>query len=80
MIINLKLSGHFDLKAIRNFALVPQTWLVNPVIDQRTNGYCISMISKWKQMQNSKGVLSWTTKIKRKKAIGLQQKRAVTMS
>jgi hypothetical protein len=39
-----------------------------------------SMISKWKQMQNSKGVLSWTTKIKRKKAIGLQQKRAVTMS
>jgi hypothetical protein len=41
MVINLKLSGHFDLKAIRNFALVPQTWLVNALIDQRTNGYCI---------------------------------------
>jgi hypothetical protein len=41
MVITLKLSGMFDLKAKRNFALVPQTWLVNPVIDQRTNGYCI---------------------------------------
>jgi len=41
MVISLNLSGMFDLKAIRNFALVPQTWLVNPVIDQRTNGYCI---------------------------------------
>jgi hypothetical protein len=25
----------FDLKPMRNFPLVPQTWLVNPVIDQR---------------------------------------------
>ena len=39
-----------------------------------------SMISKWKQMQNNEEVLSWTTKIKRKKAISLQQNLAVTMS
>jgi hypothetical protein len=41
MVINLKLSGMFDLKAIRNFVLLPQMWLVNHAIDQRTNGYCI---------------------------------------
>jgi len=41
MVITLKLSGMFDLKAIRNFSLVPQTWLMNHAIDQRMNGYCI---------------------------------------
>ena len=39
-----------------------------------------SMISKKTQMQNNWEVLSWTTKIKRKKAISLQPNLAVTMS
>ena len=42
MVINLKQSGFFDLIPIRNIALVPQIWLVNPVIDQRSYSYCIS--------------------------------------
>ena len=42
MVIILKQSGVFDLIPIRNIALVPQIWLVNPVIDQRAYSYCIS--------------------------------------
>ena len=33
--LTLELSGMFDLKPMRTFPLGPQTWLVNPVIDQR---------------------------------------------
>jgi hypothetical protein len=41
MVLTLELSGMFDLKPMRTFPLGPQTWLVNPVIDQRAPGYCI---------------------------------------
>jgi hypothetical protein len=41
MVINL-ITGLFDLKPVRPFPLVPQTWLVNPVIYHRAHGYCIS--------------------------------------
>jgi len=42
MAIKLTQQGVFDLIPIRNIALVPQTWLVNPVIDQRAYSHCIS--------------------------------------
>jgi hypothetical protein len=42
MVIISKQQGVFDLILIRNIALIPQIWLVNPVIDQRTYSYCIS--------------------------------------
>jgi len=41
---------------------------------------CITVISSRKKMLNNEEVLSWTKKIKRKKAISLQQNLAVIMS
>ena len=62
------------------FFFLPQTWLMNQVVDQPAHCYCIPYGFQRVQMQNNWEVLSWTTKMKRKKVISPQQTLAATMS
>jgi hypothetical protein len=81
MVIILSELGMFNLNQQEgSFPLVPQTWLTNLVIDQRTKICLHHNASQQEKIRNNDEVKTWTIKIKRKKAISLQQNLAVIMS
>jgi len=53
---------------------------MNPVINQRTKSCLHHDDIQQEKMRNNQEVKAWTKKIKRKKAISLQQNLAVIMS